>query len=81
MPFAVRNRFLAVVATALIGVIAVALVRRRIDLEAAAVRAAVLVVAVVLVDRLVMPWVSLLLGDRPTVPTVDPGAATSPTDR
>ncbi len=66
MPFAVRNRFLAVVATAL---------------EAAAVRAAVLVVAVVLVDRLVMPWVSLLLGDRPTVPTVDPGAATSPTDR
>lgn len=72
MPFAVRNRFLAIVATALFGVIALALVRRRIGLETAAMRAVVLVVAVVLVDRLVMPWVSLAVGERAPAPASDP---------
>jgi len=64
MPLAVKHRFLAVAATALIGVIAVALLRGSISLDVAAMRAVVLVVIVVVIDRVVMPWVQLALAAR-----------------
>ena len=63
MPFAVKHRILAIAATVLIGVIAVALLRGSIGLDVAAMRALVLVVAVIAIDRLVMPWVMLVLED------------------
>jgi hypothetical protein len=62
MPLAVKSRFLAFVATALIGVIAVALLRGRIGIDVAAMRALVLLVVVIVVDRLLMPWVQLAVG-------------------
>jgi hypothetical protein len=64
MPLAVKHRFLAVAATALIGVIAIALLRGSISLDVAAMRAVVLVVIVVVIDRVVMPWVQLALAAR-----------------
>ena len=63
MPFAVKHRFLAIFATVLIGVIAVALLRGQIGLDDAAMRAVILVAIVVGVDRVVMPWVMLALGE------------------
>jgi hypothetical protein len=62
MPLAVKNRFLAVVATVLVGVIAVALLRGRIGIDVAATRALVLLGVVISIDRLLMPWVQLAVG-------------------
>lgn len=51
----VRNRFLAVAGLAGLVPVALGLVRGSVTVEAAAVRAAVLLVLVVAVDRLVLP--------------------------
>jgi hypothetical protein len=77
---ALKHRFLAIIATALLGVIAVGLLRGDMDIDAAAVRAVVLVVAVVAIDRLVMPFVMLALAaNKPSASTPAAAAASSPT--
>jgi predicted anti-sigma-YlaC factor YlaD len=60
----VRSQFLAVVATALTGVIAVALLRGRISVDVAAIRALAVLGVVIVADRLLMPWVQLAVGER-----------------
>lgn len=61
---ALKHRFLAVIAMALLGVIAVGLLRGDMDIDAAAIRAVVLVVAVGVIDRMVMPFVMLALASN-----------------
>jgi hypothetical protein len=61
---ALKHRFLAIIAMALLGVIAVGLLRGEMEVDAAAIRAVVLVVAVVAIDRMVMPFVMLALSSN-----------------
>jgi hypothetical protein len=76
MPLSLNHRFLAIIATILLGVIAVTLLRGDIDIDAAAIRAAVLVAVMVVIDRFVMPFVMLALGTQGVAagrPTRPPG--------
>lgn len=61
---ALKHRFLAIIAMALLGVIAVGLLRGDMNVDAAALRAVVLVAVVVAVDRMVMPFVMLALASN-----------------
>jgi hypothetical protein len=75
---ALKHRFLAIIALALLGVIAVGLLRGEMEVDAAAIRAVVLVVAVVAIDRVVMPFVMLALASNmPKPSTAAPAAASS----
>ncbi len=62
---ALKHRFLAIIATALLGVIAVTLLRGNIAVDQAAIRALILVVVVACIDRCVMPFVMLAIGGAP----------------
>ena len=62
---ALKHRFLAIIATALLGVIAVTLLRGTIAVDQAAIRALILVVVVVCIDRCVMPFVMLAISGAP----------------
>ena len=62
---ALKHRFLAIIATALLGVIAVTLLRGTIAVDQAAIRALILVVVVACIDRCVMPFVMLAIGGAP----------------
>lgn len=59
---ALRHRWIAVTAMALLGVIALNLARNRLAIDEAATRALVLVVAAACVDRYVMPLVLMAVG-------------------
>ncbi len=75
---ALKHRFLAIIALALLGVIAVGLLRGEMEIDAAAIRAVVLVVAVVAIDRVVMPFVMLALASNmPKASTTASAAASS----
>ncbi len=76
---ALKHRFLAIIALALLGVIAVGLLRGDMEVDAAAIRALVLVVVVVAIDRFVMPFVMLALASSVPKPVAAPGSGTSPT--
>ena len=69
---ALKHRFLAIIALALLGVIAVGLLRGEMEVDAAAIRAVVLVVAVVAIDRVVMPFVMLALASNTPTRTKAP---------
>ena len=71
---ALKHRFLAIIAMALLGVIAVGLLRGDMSVDAAALRAVVLVGVVVAIDRMVMPFVMLALKSN-----LPDAAATPPT--
>ena len=71
---ALKHRFLAIIAIALMGAIAMALLRGSISVDAAAIRAVILLVVMVCIDRLLMPFVMLAVGAKPT------SAATSTTN-
>ena len=75
---ALKHRFLAVIAMALLGVIAVGLLRGDIDIDAAAIRAVVLVVTVVVIDRMVMPFVMLALASNTSKDADEVGASSHP---
>ena len=62
---ALKHRFLAIIATALLGVIAVTLLRGTIAVDQAAIRALILVVVVACIDRCVMPFVMLAIAGAP----------------
>ena len=74
---ALKHRFLAIIALALLGVIAVGLLRGEMEVDAAAIRAVVLVVVVVAIDRVVMPFVMLALASNTPKPTTTAPAAAS----
>lgn len=62
---ALKHRFLAIIAMALLGVIAVTLLRGSIAVDQAAIRALILVVVVACIDRFIMPFVMLAIGGAP----------------
>ena len=73
-----KHRFLAIIAMALLGVIAVSLLRGTIAIDEAAIRALILVVVVTCIDRLVMPFVMLAIGDPPAAKSpAAPASATA----
>ncbi len=59
---ALKHRFLAMIAMALLGVIALNLVRGDLAIDQAAMRAFLLVVIAATVDRLVMPIIYVIVG-------------------
>lgn len=65
---ALRHRWIALVSMALLGVIALNLVRNQLAIDEAATRAVVLVVAAACVDRYVMPVVLLAVGIEQKAP-------------
>ena len=65
MSVALKHRFLAIIATALLGVIAVTLLRGTIAVDQAAIRALILVAVVACIDRCVMPFVMLAIAGAP----------------
>ena len=59
-----RHRPLAVVGLVILGAIAYSLIRGRVDLDVAGIRAAIVFACLVAIDRVVMPVVDLMIGDR-----------------
>lgn len=67
---ALRHRWIALVSMALLGVIALNLVRNQLAIDEAATRALILVVVAACVDRYVMPIVLLAVGIEQRAPAL-----------
>lgn len=78
---ALKHRFLAIIAIALMGAIAMALLRGSISVDAAAIRAVILLVVMVCIDRLVMPFVMLAVGAKPASAVTTATKANSASER
>lgn len=66
MPAPVRTPALAIIGLILLVPLVIAMMQGSIAIDAAAMRAAILLVVLAVVDRVVLPLARLLIGDRST---------------
>lgn len=59
-----KHRSLSIVGLVVVGVIAYTLIRGQVDLDVAGIRAAMVFALLLAIDRLVMPFVQLIVGTR-----------------
>ncbi len=65
MPAPVRTPALAIIGLILLIPLVIAMMQGSIAIDAAATRAAILLVVLAVIDRVVLPVARLLIGDRP----------------